>query len=87
MNKKLDENSINKIINAPVDGGVATSYQVHCTSDRVMLFFGVIPKSHMDVLESLINEQTDGTWIRDSEIASMVGAEAAIGLPVMLKKF
>lgn len=87
MNEQLNENIISTVINASVDGVVPTSYYVHCTADSVMLYFGVIPKSHRDVLESLIMEQTNGSWVNDSGIATMVGAKMAIGLPERLNRF
>jgi hypothetical protein len=87
MSMQINENIINKVINASVDGGVSTSYYVHCTAERVMLFFGVIPQTHRDTLVSLIQEQTNGSWVNDSEIAAMVGAKMAIGLPELLQRF
>lgn len=88
MNDKNSlENIINKIINESVDGGTSTSYHVHCTAERVMLFFGVLPKSHRDALNDLIDSQTSGKWVTSESIASMVGAKMAIGHPESLEKF
>jgi len=85
--KNSRESIINKIMNQSVDGAISTSYNVHCTAERVMLFFGVIPKSHRDALSDLIDSQTDGKWVTSENIASMVGATLAIGHPELLDKF
>lgn len=81
------ENIINKVMNESIDGGTSTSYHVYCTAERVMLFFGVLPKSHRDALSDLIDSQTSGKWITSESIASMVGAKMAIGHPDSLDKF
>lgn len=86
MNEQLNEQLISEVINEPVDGGIPMSYYVHFTAERVMLFFGVVPKSHRDALESLIHDQTNGSWVNSPEVASMVGAKMAIGLPSLIDK-
>lgn len=86
MTEQLNEQLISKVINEPVDGSVPMSYYVHFTAERVMLFFGVVPKSHRDALESLIYEQTNGSWVSSPEVAAMVGAKMAIGLPALIDK-
>lgn len=87
MNTEITEDIISKVINEPVGGGYSTSYCVHTTAERVMLFFGLIPLSHREVIESLIKEQTKGEWVNDPEIAAMVGAKMAISLPALHKSF
>lgn len=85
--KNSRESIINKVMNESVDGGTSTSYHVHCTAERVMLFFGVLPRSHGDALSDLIDSQTSGKWVTSESIASMVGAKMAIGHPELLDKF
>ena len=87
MNTEINEDIINKVINEPVGGGYSTSYCVHWTAERVMLVFGLIPLSHREALESLIEKQTKDEWINDPEIAAMVGAKMAISLPALHKSF
>lgn len=84
--RKLNEQLISKVINESVDGGVPMSYNVHFTSERVMLFFGVVPQSHRDALEFQIREQTGGAWVNSPEVAAMVGAQMAISLPELIDK-
>lgn len=85
--KDLLEKILNKVMSENVDGGTSTSYHVHCTAERVMLFFGVLPKSHRDALSDLIDSQTSGKWVTSESIASIVGAKMAIGHPESLEKF
>ena len=84
--QNLRETIINKVLNESVDGGTTTSYQVLCTAERVMLFFGALPGSHRDALTDLIGRQTDGLWVSSEEVARIVGARLAIGHPDLLEK-
>lgn len=79
------EDLITTVIHANHLGGSATSYTVHYTAERVMLVFGLFPGQHRDTLTSLISHQTDGAWIEDSELANLVGAKLALGLPQAIK--
>lgn len=80
------EEIINNVLSSPFNGGVPTSYQVHFTAERVMLIFGVVPKTHKDELEALILRETDSSWVNSPELASMVGARLAIGLPELIEQ-
>jgi hypothetical protein len=84
--KNLNETIINKVLSETVSGGTPTSYQVLCTAERVMLFFGVLPGSHRDALTELIGKQTEDRWVSSKEIAGLVGARLAIGHPELLDK-
>lgn len=81
MNVEIDKDIVDKVINASVGGGVPSSYTVHCTAERVMLVFGFIPGSDRVALESMVEKQTQGKWVNDSEIADLVGVKMAIGHP------
>ncbi|MDT7848120.1 hypothetical protein Q9292_00755 [Methylophilus sp. VKM B-3414] len=80
MNDNIKE-KIENVLQAPHMGGLATTYTVHHTAERVMLVFGLFPGQHREAMKQLIAKQTDGTWVESTELETITGAQFAIGLP------
>lgn len=85
MNDEI-EGKIANVLQAPDMGGYATSYTVHCTSERVILVFGLFPGQHRDAMKQLISRQTNDKWVESVELASITGAKFVIGFPECIER-